>query len=84
MAKIHPLAAVDPKARLGENVEIGPFCNVTGDVTIGDNTRLISNVTVMDGARIRVRLSDIPGRSHRRHTSGPEIPRRGNYRRGWQ
>lgn len=61
MAKIHPLAAVDPKARLGENVEIGPFCNVTGDVTIGDNTRLISNVTVMDGARIGSGCLIFPG-----------------------
>ena len=48
MTTIHPLSAVDPKAVLGEGVEIGPFCVVGPDVRIGDGTRLISNV-VVDG-----------------------------------
>lgn len=46
--KIHPLACIDPKAQLGENVEIGPFCVVGPDVHIGDGTHLVSNV-VVDG-----------------------------------
>ena len=45
---IHPLSVVDPKAQLGENVEIGPFCVVGPDARIGDGTRLISNA-VVDG-----------------------------------
>ena len=45
---IHPLACIDPKAQLGENVEIGPFCVVGPDVRIGDGTHLVSNV-VVDG-----------------------------------
>ena len=45
---IHPLACIDPKAQLGENVEIGPFCVVGPDVRIGDGTQLVSNV-VVDG-----------------------------------
>ena len=43
---IHPLSVVDPKAQLGENVEIGPFCVVGPDARIGDGTRLISNAFV--------------------------------------
>ncbi len=58
---IHPLACVDPAARIGENVEIGPFCNVQGNVEIGDGTRLISNVVVMDGARIGRNCTIFPG-----------------------
>jgi UDP-N-acetylglucosamine acyltransferase len=45
---IHPLACIDPKAQLGENVEIGPFCVVGPDARIGDGTQLVSNV-VVDG-----------------------------------
>lgn len=46
--RIHPLSAVDPKAQLGEDVEIGPFCVVGPDVRLGDGTRLVSNA-VVDG-----------------------------------
>ena len=58
---IHPSACVDPAARIGEGVEIGPFCYVQGDVEIGDGTRLISHVTVMDGARIGRNCTVYPG-----------------------
>ena len=37
---IHPTAIVDPKAKLGEGVEIGPYCVIGADVTLGDRTRL--------------------------------------------
>jgi len=46
--RIHKLAVVDPSARLGMNVEIGPFCTVGPDVEIEDGARLISHV-VLDG-----------------------------------
>lgn len=46
MPKIHPLALVDPKAKLAEDVEIGPFCTVGPDVTLGKGTRLISHVSI--------------------------------------
>jgi UDP-N-acetylglucosamine acyltransferase len=38
VVKIHPTSMVDPKAQLGENVEIGPFTTIKEDVTIGDNS----------------------------------------------
>lgn len=46
MTKIHPTAIVDPKARLGADVEIGPFCMVGPDVVLGDRTRLLSHAIV--------------------------------------
>lgn len=46
--RIHQLAVVDPAARLGMNVEIGPFCTIGPNVEIEDGARLISHV-VLDG-----------------------------------
>lgn len=44
--KIHQSAIVSPKAQIGDNVEIGPFCVIGDDVKIGDGTRLKSHVVV--------------------------------------
>jgi UDP-N-acetylglucosamine acyltransferase len=43
---IHPMAVVDPKARIGEGVTIGPFCTVGPDVEIGDRSELLSHVSL--------------------------------------
>ena len=48
MTDIHPTAIVDPSAQIGENVVIGPFCCVGGEVVIGDGVELKSHV-VLDG-----------------------------------
>jgi UDP-N-acetylglucosamine acyltransferase len=45
---IHPSAVVAHGACLGAGVEIGPFCAIGPDVSIGDGARLISHV-VADG-----------------------------------
>ena len=37
-AKIHPLATVSANAKLGENVEVGPYAFIDDNVTIGDNS----------------------------------------------
>jgi UDP-N-acetylglucosamine acyltransferase len=50
--RIHRLAVVDPAARLGMNVEIGPFCTVGPDVEVDDGARLISHVVVDGHTRI--------------------------------
>src|SRR5262245_55438921 len=52
MAKISPLAVVDPKANLADDVEVGPFCLIGPDVTIGEDTLLISHVVVLGNTRI--------------------------------
>ena len=53
--KIHSSAIVSPKAKLGSNVEIGPFCIVGDDVKIGDNTVLKSHVVVEGDTEIGAR-----------------------------
>lgn len=58
---ISPLASVDPRARIGEHVEIGPFTTIYGDVTIGDHSWIGPNVTIMDGARIGSHCKIFPG-----------------------
>ena len=40
-------AAVDPRAEIADDVEIGPFCVIGPHVRIGRGTRLISGVTVL-------------------------------------
>jgi UDP-N-acetylglucosamine acyltransferase len=45
--KISPLACVDPGAELGNDLEIGPFCVIGPDVTLGDGCRLLSHVTIV-------------------------------------
>jgi UDP-N-acetylglucosamine acyltransferase len=63
MNQIHPLAVVDPEAKLGEGNIIGPFCVIYKDVVIGDNNKFLNNVTVHDGARIGSGNEFFPGAS---------------------
>ena len=46
MPEIHPNAIVDPGARIGNDVSIGPFCTVGADVELADGVTLISHVCV--------------------------------------
>ncbi|HKI99915.1 MAG TPA: acyl-ACP--UDP-N-acetylglucosamine O-acyltransferase [bacterium] len=43
---IHPTAVVDPNARLGKGVSIGPYCVIEADVQIGDGTEVMNHVTI--------------------------------------
>jgi UDP-N-acetylglucosamine acyltransferase len=55
---VHPGAIVEPGARLGARVRIGPFCHVGSAATLGDDVQLISHVSIAGattiGARTRV------------------------------
>ncbi|MBL4719960.1 MAG: acyl-ACP--UDP-N-acetylglucosamine O-acyltransferase [Alphaproteobacteria bacterium] len=51
MPEIHATAIIDPKATIGENVEIGPYCVVGGAVELHDGVRLFSHV-VLDGRTV--------------------------------
>ena len=57
-AGVHATSIVDPAARLGADVRIGPFCVVGPEVTLGDGVALESHVAVAGvtsiGARTRV------------------------------
>jgi len=52
---------VHPDARIGKNVEIGPFTTISADVEIGEGTWIGPNVTIMDGARIGRNCRIFPG-----------------------
>lgn len=43
---IHATAIIDPKAELGADVTIGPFCNIEGDVKIGPGSKIGANVSI--------------------------------------
>ena len=45
--QVSRLSDVHQSARIGDDVEIGPFCVVGPDVTIGDGTKLDSNVSIL-------------------------------------
>ena len=49
-AKIHPTAIIDPKAKLADGVDVGPFCIIGSGVKLGKNTRLVSNVHIEETA----------------------------------
>ena len=58
MSRIHASAIVESGARLGADVEIGPFCHVGPEVLLGDGVKLVSHVVVAGatsvGARTRI------------------------------
>jgi UDP-N-acetylglucosamine acyltransferase len=62
---IHPTAIVDPSAKLGENVQIGPYSVIGAGVEIGDNTILAAHVTIEDrtilGADCRISSGAVIG-----------------------
>ena len=51
-AGVHPSAVVDPSARLGEGVSIGPFTMIGADVSIGDGTTIGPHCSIHGPTRI--------------------------------
>jgi UDP-N-acetylglucosamine acyltransferase len=49
---IHPQAIVDPKARLGKDVEVGPFSIIGAEVEIGDGCWIGPHVVINGPTRI--------------------------------
>ena len=58
---MHTSYVVDPDARIGNNVQIGPYSCIYGDVEIGDNVEIYNNVTIFPGARIGGGVKIFPG-----------------------
>lgn len=52
---------INPGAKIGANVEIGPFTTIDDNVEIGDGCRIGSNVTIFSGAQIGKNVTIFPG-----------------------
>ncbi|HTG36450.1 MAG TPA: acyl-ACP--UDP-N-acetylglucosamine O-acyltransferase [Thermoanaerobaculia bacterium] len=50
--EIHPLASVDPQARLGDGVRVGPFAVIGAGVEIGDGTEIGAAAQIQGPTRI--------------------------------
>lgn len=61
MPEIHPTSIVSSKAQIADDVVIGPFCIVEGDVKIDSGTKLLSHVVIYNGARIGKNNKIFPG-----------------------
>jgi UDP-3-O-[3-hydroxymyristoyl] glucosamine N-acyltransferase len=49
---VHETAIVDPTARLGDNVSVGPFCRVGPGAVVGSNTKIFFGAWIGRGAVI--------------------------------
>lgn len=63
MNKIHSTAIVSPKAKLGDNIEIGPYTIIHDDVEIGNECIIGPHVVIYNGARIANRVKIFQGAS---------------------
>lgn len=52
---------IHPNAKIGANVEIGPFCYIAENVTIGDNCKIGPHVTIYDYVKIGHDCNLFPG-----------------------
>ena len=59
--QISPLASVDPRAEVAADVEIGPFCIVGPDVSLGEGSRLTGQVTIIGHTSVGARNCFFPG-----------------------
>ncbi len=49
---IHPTAIIDPKAEIGEGVEVGPYSVIEKGVVIGQETKIGPHVVIREGTHI--------------------------------
>jgi len=63
MKNIHPTALVNPKAKLGENIVVGPFAVIEDDVEIGNDCIIGPHAVIYSGARLGNRVKIFQGAS---------------------
>ncbi len=77
MSKIHPTAIIDPGAKLGDNLEIGPYAIIEGDTVIGDGCFIDAHVKIARytsvGAGTRVYFGALLGEEPQDHRFRPGI-----------
>lgn len=61
MANIHPLATVHPNAKLGENVEVGPYAYIEEHVEIGDGSKILPHATIFNYVKMGKNCTVFPG-----------------------
>ncbi len=49
---IHKSSTVGKSVKLGDNVKIGPFCNIDGNISIGEGTELKSHISITGNTTI--------------------------------
>ncbi len=49
---IHPSSTIAKTVQLGNDVRVGPYCNIEGDIIIGDRTELKSHVSISGNTTI--------------------------------
>jgi len=57
---IHPTAIVEDGAKLGNDVEVGPYCLVGKDVTLGDGVEMLSHAVVTGRTSVGPRARIFP------------------------
>ena len=61
MNKIHPLATVHPGAKLGDNIEVGPYAYIDDNVEIGDGCHIYPHATILPYTRMGKDCNVFPG-----------------------
>ena len=61
MNNIHPLATVHPGAKLGDNVEVGPYAFIDDNVVIGDGCKILPHATIFPFVRMGSGCTVFPG-----------------------
>ena len=61
MNNIHPLAPVHPDAKLGDNVEVGPYAYIAANVEIGDGCKILPHATIFDYVKMGKNCTVFPG-----------------------
>lgn len=66
MNNIHPTAIVSPKAKLGDNLFVGPYAIIQDDVEIGNDCQIGPHAVIYNGARIghRVKIKQAASVAH--------------------
>jgi UDP-N-acetylglucosamine acyltransferase len=57
---IHPTAIIDAGAKVPASCRVGPYCVIGGDVTLGEDCRLLSHVTIGGPTKIGSHNSFFP------------------------
>jgi len=60
VARIHPTAVVDPGAKLADDVEVGPYCVVGGEVGLGPGVCVGSHAVIVGRTQVGPRTRVFP------------------------